>query len=638
MGMLGWYGETLIAAMVLAVVCEVMGRGMRLGPAVRHALWVVVLVKMVTPVTGVRWPSFGLTWEPGSVRSMEKGEAGADVVVLEEDDGETGTASVERSGLGPGGEADLGIQSTQAVGWSDAGGRVMDGLVWVVLLGAVVVGLRQLVSMVWFARWLKRGVEAPEWLRKEVEEVASRMRVGVPKVWVVAGVETPLVWCLGRPVLVVPAELLERLPRPRWEGIVAHELGHVKRGDPLVGWLLLVAEWFWWWCPLYWWVRGRIESEAELACDALAVGVSGGSRREYAEALLEVCTLRGRSARPLGFVPVMGLGRGGASRLFERRLKMIVRGKGVGQLPWKGRLAVGLMLLVAVPGWGLAQDEGRPERPEAEKSEARQRERQERRARLRDRREQIRAEMERARAEMERAQAEMRRRLEELQERMREEMERVEAEERAEAEAGEVRGERPVVPPELEGLREEMTGILKELENLTPQIRERLEIELRELGPELREQLERLGPEVRGRVEREMERALEEVRRARRAMRGDREGRPDAESGPEAPQPPELPARPGREARVGPGAGPVSPPRIPGQPNEFRMPMGRMGPSRPGSGPMLMFGPGPAGPRSEELERRMERLEQKFDTLLEEIRALRNERARGDDKDDDGEN
>jgi hypothetical protein len=417
-------------------------------------------------------------------------------------------------------------------------------------------------------------------------------------------------------VLVVPAELVGALPRSRWAGVLAHELAHLRRRDPLVGRLLLVGEWLWWWNPLYWWVRSRVEAEAELACDALAVAASDRGRREYAEALIDVCALRGRSARSLGSVPALGLGRGGAGRLFERRLTMIVRGGGVRESRWAGRLAVGLLALAAVPGWSLAQEEAKSE-DAPPRAESRERERQERRARLQERRERMRAEMERARAEMERAQAEMRQRMEEMQARMKEDLERAEAEE-GEGKDGDVLRERRPEGAELEGLEKELGGLMEELGRLGPMIQEEVTRELRGLGPELREEMKRLGPEIREEVERELGRAREEVRRARREIRVQRGGGgEDVAEQPEPPTPPEPPAPPeGPDVAGGPGM----PPRPPAPPRG--MMMRRIGPGGPGG---MMGGPGGMGPRQQELERRIDRLEEKFDTVLEEIRAMRRE-------------
>src|SRR5438034_4008956 len=53
--MLGWFAETMLVASGLALVAALAGRLRSIGPTARHALWLVVLVKLMTPPV-VCWP------------------------------------------------------------------------------------------------------------------------------------------------------------------------------------------------------------------------------------------------------------------------------------------------------------------------------------------------------------------------------------------------------------------------------------------------------------------------------------------------------------------------------------------------------------------------------------------------------
>src|SRR5579883_628088 len=63
--MLGWFAETTLVAAGLAAVAALGGRVRSIGPAARHALWLVVLIKMMTPPL-VCWPwavaGWGADW------------------------------------------------------------------------------------------------------------------------------------------------------------------------------------------------------------------------------------------------------------------------------------------------------------------------------------------------------------------------------------------------------------------------------------------------------------------------------------------------------------------------------------------------------------------------------------------------
>ena len=53
--MLGWFVETTLVASGLAVVAALASRLRSIGPTARHVLWLVVLVKLMTPPL-VSWP------------------------------------------------------------------------------------------------------------------------------------------------------------------------------------------------------------------------------------------------------------------------------------------------------------------------------------------------------------------------------------------------------------------------------------------------------------------------------------------------------------------------------------------------------------------------------------------------------
>lgn len=56
--MLGWIVETTVIAAGIALVVSLTSRLFSVGPAVRHAMWLVVLIKLITPPL-ISWP-----WAP----------------------------------------------------------------------------------------------------------------------------------------------------------------------------------------------------------------------------------------------------------------------------------------------------------------------------------------------------------------------------------------------------------------------------------------------------------------------------------------------------------------------------------------------------------------------------------------------
>ncbi len=151
-------------------------------------------------------------------------------------------------------------------------------------------------------------------------------------------------------MLLVPDDLLESLDRGRWPAILAHELAHLRRLDPWVRRLELLAGLVWWWNPLYWHTRRRLDFEAELACDAWVLWALPDDRLTYAESLIQI----GSSKSPAA-TPAPSLGVAGSARSFERRLTMILGDRVACRVPARGLLGAACLTMLALPSWTLAE-------------------------------------------------------------------------------------------------------------------------------------------------------------------------------------------------------------------------------------------------------------------------------------------
>ncbi|HUE02950.1 MAG TPA: M56 family metallopeptidase [Bryobacteraceae bacterium] len=71
--------------------------------------------------------------------------------------------------------------------------------------------------------------------------------------------------------------------------VLAHELAHARRRDPLIGLVAAINRCLFWFHPLAWWLERRVAVLAEHAADDAALAVAGNAQN-YARVLLEVAS------------------------------------------------------------------------------------------------------------------------------------------------------------------------------------------------------------------------------------------------------------------------------------------------------------------------------------------------------------
>jgi bla regulator protein BlaR1 len=118
---------------------------------------------------------------------------------------------------------------------------------------------------------------------------SSRIEIGAPvEVRSAPGLLEPGVVGWIRPILLLPAGIVERLTPHQLEAVLAHELCHVRRRDNLTAAVHMMVEAIFWFHPLVWWIGARLVDERERACDE-EVLLMGSEPQTYAEGILKVC-------------------------------------------------------------------------------------------------------------------------------------------------------------------------------------------------------------------------------------------------------------------------------------------------------------------------------------------------------------
>src|SRR5690606_8191191 len=95
--------------------------------------------------------------------------------------------------------------------------------------------------------------ESPGELKGIMEEAARAVRLGSPpRLRETALVESPAVFGLFRPCLLLPHGFAERLEPHEIRHVLLHEAAHLKRRDLVVNWLMALAQAIHWFNPLVW--------------------------------------------------------------------------------------------------------------------------------------------------------------------------------------------------------------------------------------------------------------------------------------------------------------------------------------------------------------------------------------------------
>ena len=198
-----------------------------------------------------------------------------------------------------------------------------------------------------FRRWVSKLDPAPEEVRRCAEQVARDVGlVRSPKVVLAPGRISPMVWGFGTGATVLlPHELWRRLGADARAALLAHELAHLRRGDPWVRLLELSATALYWWHPTVWLARRKIHEAEELCCDAFVVGAMSGRARAYADALLAAVEFLSDGSAKLapaasGIAPVETL---------QRRLTMIMKGETLRSISIWGRMMLFALAIMLLP-------------------------------------------------------------------------------------------------------------------------------------------------------------------------------------------------------------------------------------------------------------------------------------------------
>lgn len=310
-----------VAALVgLVLVAQVAFRRW-LTPAWRHALWMLIVLRLLMPIVPASaFSLFNLAdklMSPATHHTDANATPGRTLLFISH-----GAPDAPLPAPPPAALFDRYGVSDNSASLKSAVPIILAGI-WftgvVVLIGfSIVINTR-------FRRRLDGRDDAPpdKTLLALLDDAKSA--IGVRRhvdVIMTEAVHAPAVYGVRQPCILFPPKLLYTLSAYELRAILLHELAHIRRFDPLTNALVIAARTIHWFNPIVWIVAIWARHAREQACDALVLSLHNHpTRRQYGEALLKVARSQQRFGLPHGFTAPMGLL--GAHSALHRRINMI---------------------------------------------------------------------------------------------------------------------------------------------------------------------------------------------------------------------------------------------------------------------------------------------------------------------------
>ena len=246
----------------------------------------------------------------------------------------------------------VGIQPALQAQTGPAASQSPTSLPWLIAIYLAVAGFlftRIVAGMRQTTRVLRRAQPITDsTLLADVHALSSALQLSrVPAILQHASVHVPFVCGLLRPALVLPDSWNSWDSSTR-QAVLTHELSHIVRRDL---WTMRAASLYraaTWISPMSWWLRRKLETEAERASDE-AVLAAGVEPTAYAEILMQFFDAAQRAPGRASWELAMAR-RGGAEASKRVGRVLSAREGGNVRLGMPGRVVVGMgVVLAAVP-------------------------------------------------------------------------------------------------------------------------------------------------------------------------------------------------------------------------------------------------------------------------------------------------
>lgn len=268
-------------------------------PALRHRLWLLVLVTLVSPpifslpLPEVLRPRFVGTKSFDSLRANTHSRLDDRNIPQPSEDGQTDVSRAIIADTGQPKSQDS-LTSRLPSFITESSTPVLAGLGW--LLACTWLGGSLVVLALGLRRWqrvaklLRRtgpvDVRCQRLMDAEIGRCCLRSS---PKVCLVQARISPMLFVAsGGALVILPRQLVDDFSDSELACVIQHELSHCSRKDHYACLFAFTVTALWWWNPVAWYSWRGMRDAQEACCDALAISRTPMIRRQYAATVMRV--------------------------------------------------------------------------------------------------------------------------------------------------------------------------------------------------------------------------------------------------------------------------------------------------------------------------------------------------------------
>jgi len=293
-----WLLQTTLAGSVVIglILAGQKVLGGKLGPRWAHALWLLLVVRLLLPAALPGQIDL-LRVFPSGDRHIQQQPSGAAERREVSQTSQTRDAIVAQPVQRP--ESRVGTATpatpqprTLATAWLESKARLADvfrvlPVLW--LAGAMVIGGYLLWSNFFLWRIVKRNRPLLDQKTLELFEECKELMGVHTLVGLVptSQIKSPALFGFVRPRLLLPLTMVDEASQQELRCVFLHELAHLKHCDIYLGWLASLLQVLHWFNPLVWFAFHRMRADRELSCDALVLSRTGNEQsQEYGRAIV----------------------------------------------------------------------------------------------------------------------------------------------------------------------------------------------------------------------------------------------------------------------------------------------------------------------------------------------------------------